>query len=96
MHSPVKPRLALEALDSFFDEGILRLIEGMIGVPQCTHYEFLEVRSIESGYKGHLRALANTQVTTKKLEMVYENMIEKAEHLTKENKREKDNGKVSV
>jgi hypothetical protein len=60
-HAAVRPRLSLESVDSFADEIILKLIEGMEGALECEAYLFSESRERDPGRKNFLRCLARVQ-----------------------------------
>ena len=68
----ITPRLSIDAIDSFVDEGLLRLIEGMPNVEKfCNSYIFVESRAREGVVRRNpMRSLASMHSKMKALEKI--------------------------
>jgi hypothetical protein len=71
LQAAVVPRLALDNVESFADEGILRLIEGMQGALDCINYTFVDSREQEGGRRNIWRGYGTINEKLKTLYKVY-------------------------
>jgi hypothetical protein len=71
--SAVKPRLSLDAVDSFCDEDIMKLIEGMDGADDCKSYRFNDTRdTFSSKNKQFFKGMNKMHQKVKSLEKILE------------------------
>lgn len=66
----VKPRLSVDKMDTFIDDGLLRIIEGMRGANECQNYQFMDSRSYATGRKCMLKGLTAMLLKVKQLDRV--------------------------
>jgi hypothetical protein len=69
-HASVKPRLNIESVDSFGDDLLNKLVEGMEGAIECVMYLFSDTREKDGGRKSTIKALAKVQAKCKQLHYV--------------------------
>lgn len=46
------PRLSIDNAESFVDEGVMRLIEGMQNALDCENYSFVDSREFDGGRRN--------------------------------------------
>ena len=68
-----------------FDEFCLFLLilSGMQGVFECDEYDYVEIRSTESGFRGLMQSLSATQAYSKRTQLVAEGMCERVDLINK-------------
>ena len=71
----VVPRLILDYVDSFVDEGLMRLLEGMNNVHLCGNYQFMDTRFKDGGKKHLARAFSKMSSLNKSIERVEKRRI---------------------
>lgn len=64
------PRLAIENPESFFDEVMMRFVEGLTGSVECVSYQFMDARMKDGGKKHLSKALSKMQHISKSVEKV--------------------------
>ena len=89
----IKPRLWLETVDSFFDDGIMRLIEGMEGSHLCKLYQFLDHRDNDFSQKKVVQGLRKTFTKLKTLEKVYSRDTNAPPAVSTKNSKQMENKK---
>lgn len=57
-------------MDTFIDDGLLRIIEGMRGANECQNYQFMDSRSYATGRKCMLKGLTAMLLKVKQLDRV--------------------------
>lgn len=67
IQAAVVPRLSLDNVESFADEGIMRLIEGMQGALECEAYQFVDSREQEGGRRNIWRGYGTVNEKLKNL-----------------------------
>lgn len=68
--SAMKPRFYIDPSESFMDELLLRLVEGMEGSISCHNYAYFDTREKEAGKKNALKAYAKLFTKSKNLDRV--------------------------
>lgn len=84
----VRPRILVDAAESFFDLNILKLIEGMEGSLSCKNYVFIESRSGDHLTKQLFNEFADSHQKLKYLDSIARVCVEQAVSETKKRKRE--------
>lgn len=92
LQGAVKPRLAIDSVDGFADEMVLRMIEGMPGSDSCEAYQFLDSRVKEGGRKHFHRCLSRANMMNKSNDRILKKSASKdVLREEKENKKRKHN-----
>lgn len=81
MQAAVRPRLSLDTVDSFAEELVMRLFEGMEGSINCRNYSFMDSRDREAGRKNMLKSYTKAFTKAKNLDRVIRKNVYLAEQI---------------
>eukprot|EP01036_Dinobryon_divergens_P023401 gene23401-31743_t len=75
LQAAVKPRLALEAVDTFAEDLVMRLIEGLPGSTLCANYIFTDLRDpLQAGRKNMMKYYTKAYMKAKALDKRIKNI----------------------
>jgi len=81
MQAAVRPRLSLETVDSFAEDLVMRLFEGMEGSINCRSYQYMDSREREAGKKNMLKGYSKAFTKAKNLDRVIRKNVYLAEQI---------------
>jgi hypothetical protein len=94
LHGAMKPRLSIDDVDSFGDDVLLRMIEGMSGADTCETYQFLDSRVRDGGRKHILRCLGRFQILVKAMNKVVKKSVSKVGGRESQESRKRERGEL--